>query len=217
MKINFLEKFNKTPDSLHLEHLKQGFKPIITCIVDKNNQESSLDVFNNIKNSGANIDYLKDSSGYNLSNIDNVNKYSEDYSTCTGIVAVGIDKNTKERISFLTHHNPILFDNKETSSVNEHKKFQDNLDFLLKDFHERTEDGSVDILLFGGSSSSNFSSDSIKYLNNVIKKEFKFKPTIVTDTNSVGDIISVFLDTKNSRFYFLTNEKKQENLIPRTL
>ncbi|MFH1608539.1 MAG: hypothetical protein ABH951_00775, partial [Patescibacteria group bacterium] len=131
-----MENLEEKLNTLKSEHLKEGIPPIRGCVCDKNNLDEQtqyyLDDFKkdaefinfyskkdellekNLQNAGKET--------YVISSIDNKNKYSLEYYDCTGVVAIGVDKETGENVSFLSHQNPAFF----VENKNERKNFRED-------------------------------------------------------------------------------------------
>ncbi|MEI7689063.1 MAG: hypothetical protein WCI91_02650 [Candidatus Nomurabacteria bacterium] len=154
------------PNTLKNEHLDPKFKPIIGGIYDRNNlDKETLDFLNDFKKNAINLDFklnkekfLSDKTGkqkegtYLISQIDSNNKISEGYFDCLGVCFSGIDKNTKENISFISHQNPeALLEN-----INIRQRFKDDLNKTMNNFIDRCVQGTIDIVIVGGNKDINY-------------------------------------------------------------
>ncbi len=109
------------------EHLKEGVKPIVTCLGTPKDYEdapgykfpdgqgsataTNVDtIYNPNSPEKVNLNVLNaGQETYAISMIDSLDKYSKGFICCTGLVVVGKDKVTGKNISFLTHQNPKHF------------------------------------------------------------------------------------------------------------
>lgn len=216
------EKFNG------IESIKEKRGPIIACIgsfedFGFNKTEKNSEVLSPKERLGlANAKNVDQESGiyegkenpltvgpstYIISPIDDSNKFSENFHRCTGLVVVGIDKETGKNISFLSHQDPLEF-------LYEYKdEFTKQLKQQLTKIKERCEDGTVAISVVGGRYFSddeldNYQviqsyNDSVKFLGTAVEEVFKFEPTIINGpkTSKKGD--HVYFDNKNRRLYLI--------------
>lgn len=230
------------------EHLKEGIKHIIGGIYDKNNIDEETQYFlNNFKKDAEFVNFnfkdkdIKENKMYNsgdltyvISLCDEKNKYSLSYLDCTGVVAVGIDKETGKNISFLSHQNPDFFINNKEIRLN----FKQDLEKDIDNLKSRCISGSIDIVVFGGKKedvSGNVPDEdfrrgidnediflknpfdeytkSIKYLNHIIKEKVGFSPVVMSgpndNFNTNNHSLNVYFDNENRRLYML--RPKQEN------
>jgi hypothetical protein len=207
MESNFFNKIDfskKRENTLKGEHLKSGIKPIIGGIYNINefNKKDSSFIYK-FKNNAVFVDF------YVISKVDSKNKFSERFLNCTSVVAIGKDKNTGENISFMSHQNPNQFlkDNSVSKSFKSH--LNESLDYIL----EKSEEGTVDVVLLGGNKNVDWSEDnidlnklspqeiynyfenvdqgpfdeyrkSINFLGRNIYEKFGFYPTVLTGPNS---------------------------------
>jgi hypothetical protein len=215
-------------------HLEEGVKPIIACIgseedfdhrfawdlINQSDQNKNLlEVKYGAPKSELdenNITYLSPHD-YLISPIDSRDKVSYDYQTCIGLVVVGIDKETNEQISMLTHQN--------ISSVISSKKieFIEDLSRHLQIFKDRSKEGTIDAVIFGGAypedSSSKKMYEEVKgFTSELCKKEVGFipfditgpkvikkfpekKPTLAGWATDAWPTDTVFFDTKERRLF----------------
>jgi len=234
-------------NTLKSEHLNAPFKPIIGGIYDREKLDRDTQYFlDDFKKEAEYVNFglderlLKEqrmlNSGketYVISPCDSKNKYSLSYLDCTGVVAVGIDKETGENISFMSHQNPGSFlKEKEIRS-----KLEDDLTNNINDLLNRCAPGSVDVVVFGGNkdistkeinenlrpgydniddilNDSPFGDyeKSIKFLRKWINEKTGFSPVVMTGPNdnfrTNNHSLSVYFDNKNRRLYMI--KPKQE-------
>ncbi len=142
---------------------------------------------------------------YIISPIDSRDKFSLKYVECTGVIICGVDKETGENISLLSHQNPnfFLFD-KDLSFFKDIKE-------KAKDLLEKCEPDSLDVVLFGGKfSDSDNATDieeakdnvdkllyikSIKYISKVLFDILHIEPTVISGPKfSLGFDHAIFIN-----------------------
>ena len=79
-----------------------------------------------------------------ISPIDETCKVSFRYAECTGVVAVGIDRETSRNVSFLSHQNPNYF------QWYDDDMFEESLCIRLEELRERCVPDTIDLMVFGG-------------------------------------------------------------------
>ncbi len=203
----------------NFEHLKEPSDRIVACIGEPN---SFGEDFLELKratvtdNPAVNVDFIEE---HVFSKVDSSNKYSEGYIMCTGVVAVGRDKNTGENISFVSHQYPgsFLFTGKE--------KFEEELVDRLQELLLKSEEGTIDVVIVGGSYDPNFEDTnglkndsftnkyvpSIKFLSRVVKDVFGFDPSVIVGPKIIrqepprhfGNTDDIYFDNKNRRLYIV--------------
>lgn len=205
-------------------HLIKGVKPIMACLGSFEDFEKSHDFsdileeenLQNLQNvnwhtgryESDNQDFLTAGPGtYLISAIDGLNKFSQQYGPCTGLIVTGVDKETGENISFVTHQIPsaILGPKRES--------FIENLKARLLKMEERCKLGTVDAVVVGGKYSADFNADfrenylqSIKLISGEVEKLLHFEPIVYSpktteQINARGD--DMYFDTRNRRLYLL--------------
>lgn len=150
-------KENLFVDTKKSEHLNDGVQPIIVSIMDKESARLSSDELEKIIAEGEYVDYYGDphtlrennmlNAGYQTYTVSDINekdKYSKGYFNCTGIVAIGISKETNREISLLSHQDPWEF--LGTSEAD----FDEDISMVLKKIKHSCVDGTIDIVAFGG-------------------------------------------------------------------
>jgi len=144
---------------------------------------------NNMVNRGGNT--------YVISDINEQDKFSEEYCDCTGVIAVGTDKTTGKQISFMSHQDPseFLYDKKDL--------FVDDISVSLNNLFSAVDKGTVDVLIFGGNAGDNKYQESIKLTSRVVKEEIGIEPTILTGPNLIYDRTNVYFDTQHRRLYLV--------------
>ncbi len=144
---------------------------------------------------------------YVISEVGIENKFSKDYGPCTGIAMVGTSRASGENISAMTHQVPGLEDGVE-------QKFESDLRSTLRELTNRSTEGTIDIVFYGGLVSESevyaeSGKDLPKKYNNIrenivriCKEETGVDVRVALDpkakTNTVDD---VYLDTPNRRLY----------------
>jgi len=206
--------------------LREGVHPIVACIGSKKDFDDQLSeiksrarnpdtknvnysdfAINNTKNGFKHAGFET----YVISPIDSSNKWSTGFYDCTGIVAVGIDKETGKEISFMSHQDPKLF-------LKKHKDvFINDMLERLKDLNNRSEYQTIDITIFGGnflfpgtegidendkSLMENYLY-SINLLSKIIKLELGFNPDIISGPKTVRNCDTAYFDNDNRRLYLV--------------
>ena len=210
--------------------LREGIYPIMTCLGTEEDFDYQLyDIERFSINPGAKvIDFSETSENhtengfthdgyetYIISAIDSDDKGSDDYLDCTGIVAVGVDRETGENISFMSHQAPKKFLEKHR------QKFLEDLRNHLKELKDRSEDQTIDIRIFGGNflppgryrhdqgvkiikseSYMNNYVDSIRILSETIRECLGFDPEVIGPKLQTG-FDTAYFDTKSRRLYLV--------------
>ena len=84
---------------------------------------------------------------YVISSVSEKNLFSDKYQNCTGTVGIGRDKETSKNIAFISHQDPEYFLHKGSEQT---EKFANDLKETLNELIDRSEDGTVEVVLFGG-------------------------------------------------------------------
>lgn len=203
-------------NSLKFEHLNKGVKPIMVCIGARKDflegNEEFLEGTPPHKFKLKNSENVKWSSypGYIISKINNNNKFSEEFSRCTGLIVKGIDKETGENISFLTHQAPFAFINFKKNDNHElENSFKNELDRALNQMVERCIPGTIDAVIVGGDyfddkDSKEASIESVKLLSIETNSILGFEPVVINGPKkyNFGED-DVYYDNKNGRLYFV--------------
>lgn len=212
------------------DHLKKGVTPIMACIGTAEDFGQQYLILDNHKYDSENVTnvnwdnpFVNESfkhcgfNSYTISGIDASFKCSEGFYRCTGIVVVGLDKETGKNISFMTHQDPkkILYESND--------QFDKDLSDRLKDLLTRSEKGTVDAVIFGGNVSSYIGvedstaninyRDSIKKLSCILRERLGFNPLIITGPKNRplkgtphAHFDSVFFDTDHRRLFIIRPE-----------
>ncbi len=223
MKFKSPELSNKGLDS-YKSRVERGLKPIISCIIDEQNidkqTEKTLDYIEKnglFVNYGGDINFFKNNklknageTTYVISESNDKPKYSKRFWNCTGIVVVGENPIDGNQVSFMSHQDPweFLYDSKE--------KFILDLKQSISNLKGISKKNSIDVAIFGGKDGNYEYEKSIKLLNEIISKELKIEPNIVTGPSiDKSHPTRVYFDTQNRRLYLLrgfqTNHKANEN------
>ncbi len=160
---------------------------------------------------------------YVVSDINNKDKFSQEFKDCTGLVVAGRDKKTGENISFLTHQDPHYFLN----GIENKNKLREDLRERIRALKERCEEGTLDARIFGG---NYFGEDkmeyrenylnSIKFLSSETSSALGFEPVVVVGPKNIGGQDDVFYDNEHRRLYIVrpvvgdatTNPVSPENM-----
>jgi len=138
--------------------------------------------------------------------------FSESFKNCTGLIVAGIDKETGESVSFLSHEDPDYFLRYASAT----EKFADDLRERIQELKDRCEEGTIDAVIVGG----NYFSDRPKYRENylmsiaVVSKEVKsvlgFEPVVITGPKTTSGQDDVFYDNSHRRLYIMRTKVAQE-------
>lgn len=112
---------------------------------------------------------------YSISEINEKNKFSDNYINCTGVVLVGIDKETGENISLLTQE--------ESGENMEDKLFLNDLSNRIEEFISMCEPKTIDALIVGGNDNNDNLEEyenSVKILRDKISPLLDFYPDVAT-------------------------------------
>lgn len=191
-------------------------RPIFVCLIDSSTEKdyTNTEQILEIKNTGHNIYYgaevedlnskgeLNDGKfTYVISNIDNSNKYSEDFKNCTGVVVAGINKNG-EKISFMSHENSGVFLDRHI------REFTSHLDKRMLEMQDLCIKGSIDVIILGGKylNQDNYYKKSyeeaLALLSTEIEKILTIKPQIIN-----GPKIDEALKIGPDSAYYNNNER----------
>lgn len=100
---------------------------------------------------------------YVMSSVDSRDKTSDGFDRCLGLVAVGRDKETGNNIAFLSHQSPPCFYKHPRGDIvnytERRKVFKESLTKRLDELKGRAEEGSIDMIVFGGVESDAQSGD----------------------------------------------------------
>lgn len=214
----------------NISYLKEGIKPIVSCVENNNNQADNIHGLPNTKFVnlyGDNVlmekeGYIKESKeSYVISPIGNFNLSSNEFADCTGTVVVGSRIYDNENIAFMSHQNPYHF-------------LKHDKDVFIKDFKERLkeiknqcEKNTIDVIIFGGRFAKvkyqgvDVDKDlfikeyinSIKLLSEQINEMFGFYPNVIVGPKLSPSIEAVTFDTKNRRLYLTREENEEQDFI----
>ncbi len=221
-----MELFN--PESISaptFEHLKEGVKPIMVSIGTMAQHhlkvtDADFSPDREVENNITHVDFYDkkesldkqnmDNAGeytYAMSPIDETSKSTLDLFSCTSIVAVGNDKKTGKDVSFLTHQNPAEF-------LRDKKyDFLDHLVSKLNDLKERSEEGTIDIIVAGGNVRGALEvppgeeyRGSVALISSAVLKVFGFTPRIIAGPKPIPKPEHALFDTKRRRLYIIREE-----------
>jgi len=222
MNFKFFERKIEKPSPK--PELKEGFKPIMVCIVSPESLDSSTrEAISLIEKDGQCIDWwgkkpeLEENhisnageKTYVISDCNDKNKYSKRYQNCTGIIIVGEEKESNRQISIMSHQNPGKF-------LKEKKEnFIEDLTKKVEDIKNKSKNESLDVVIFGGilELTDYFRyKDSISFLNEILTK-FNLKPVVMTGPNEnyIYGATDVYFDTQNRRLFIIRPAQQNNNL-----
>lgn len=219
-----MEQYKPQQHENHLEHL-EGVKPIVASLETVEvleggrfrDVDSEMISLYEKPDSAKEKGYIKNGDeGYIMSAISGSEKMSFNYAECTGVAVVGIDINTGENISFLTHQNPTHFLNKERG------EFINDMRGRLLGIKERCKEGTIDATIFGGRYAyareyrgSKIEKifikeyvNSVKLLGRLIDTNLGFSPTVIVTPKFNSSFDAVIFDTENRRLYITRDKGK---------
>jgi hypothetical protein len=213
-----------------IEHLKVGVPAIMACVgtIEQFRRNPGAEKFafqeGRQELSGAdNVNFYgyphvlaeqnfknPEDNSYVISPIDGLDKFSQWFGNCTGLVVAGYDKQTGENLSFLTHQNPAYFlglDADRDSFVSDLRKH-------LSELKEKCGEGTIDAAIVGGTyfkgedhednqiHRENYL-DSIELLSGEVSSILGFEPIVMTGpkTVSLGVRDNVFYENQSRRLY----------------
>ncbi len=225
-------------DTLRWAHLTNRKDMILTCVHNDSNIDSWLEKYR-AKMADDFLYYMPELPNHTLSrdtsifktvlkehdycavisHINIKNKFSKWYYDCTGIVAIGRDKETGENISFLTHQNPMYLEGGAPK-----ESFSHAVTTALEALREKSVQWSIDIVILWGLGYLTSSEDKnlaernfrrytkvIEWLNDIIFNVMKFYPVAVCSplvfpsNNGSKDI---FIDTQKRQIHFWKPTRK---------
>lgn len=148
-----------------------------------------------------------------ISEVNDRSKYSLHYKSCTGVIVAGIDKQTGENISFLSHQSPTQF----LAEGYGREKFTRDLSAKLAEMKDRCEPGTVDAVISSGNylttsdeaTNTNWQQlyiDSIHLLSEQIKTDLGFEPLVIAGPKTDEGSDKMFYDNEHRRLYVLRPE-----------
>ncbi len=204
-------------------HLAKGVSPLVASMnplyakdpvhgLETQNRVSDIVIGGERIDDGATIQQREkggmlsiDQHSFIISNCSETDKFSEGYIRCIGLVAVGVDKDSKKEISIMSHADPYLFlDDDETR---EH--FLLGLSNRLKQLKEQCIPGTIDAVMFGGANRSSVDyKKSITLVSEACKNELAFEPTVIAGQGDHMGHLNVYVETQKRHLYFLRPEQK---------
>lgn len=206
----------KQQEIIEQKYLKEGVRPIVACIGTMEDFNEQKEFKNKHESLATNVSWyaaLNKGKSHAISEIDQTDKYSEGYQACTGIVATGIEKESGDNISMLTHEvvGSVLDADCSVS-------FFSDLNTKLQELKGKCEEGTIDAVIFGGIYNESVSMNddgreeyvkSIKFLSDNISDKLGFQPEVIvgpkTFNKEKGYIgwDSVWYDTNERRLYIM--------------
>lgn len=199
--------------------------PIIASIGPMHHHMYSSGDWETLERAALHIDYLAHpdemqsrgvrSAGkgtYVISPIDASPKMSDDYKECTGVAVIGVDEETGENISFISHQNPT----KVLEGLRD--QFVADLQATLKTFKGRVRHDTIEVVFFGGKYLSSQSTEekthadayreSVELVRDIIATDLGVDTHVAAAPNAEGGKIAALLDTKNRRIYIEYPEQR---------
>ncbi len=212
-------------DTLKSEHLSFGTRPIVACLSlrgasDLNVSEFKKGAFFQSPKELDNVNYFgvpgilrrggfKNDGrlSYVISPVNNKNKFSLYFKNCTCVVVAGIDTETGENISFMSHEDPKYFERKGWEI------FTRDFCESLYEMKRRCVPGTIDAVIAGGNFFTHVFSEEIEkmfrdeYRNVIWALSWKisvilgFAPVIITGPKTAKGEEDIFYDNENRRLY----------------
>ena len=232
---------NKTEQIANYEHLNPDIKPIMTGLIDVSKSERNEFVKSLPQISSADFmrvdlyedpESVKTAGGLKGGNMDYVispigveNKFSTEYKNCVGLIVSGVDNETGENVSFLTHQNPgFIFH----GDAEEYQDFIRDISIRLDEIKERCKSGTLDAVVFGGqffkveNAPENaqiqkyFTGeylDMIKLTSDNVFEHLGFTPEVVSGPKfSTGNDVAIF-DNKERRLFIIRDTEGDANFV----
>ena len=219
-----MEKMPQQEDhSSKLKHLEKGIPHIIVCLEDYANprEAKSLKHVQALKNGSQNIKYLSNKEYYRehnissdpegtyaISEVSSENKFSENFLNCTGLVIVGIDKETGDNISIVTHQ--------QSDTTISSEAFKKHLTEALQKMKQVARKGSIDAVIVGGNDDNDNLEEykeSIKAVTAIAELILGFEPRLATGPKLTAnnEPTNIYFDTEHRRLYLFmpTQEHKK--------
>jgi len=225
-KLLFFPQDRKSINPLKSEHLEEGVSPIMACVGTLKQFEEDGEEVAEIMTSEKtqHVNYFEEAdiltkdgfknagdNSYIISPIDSQDKFSDTFENCTGIVAVGRDRETGKDISFMSHQDPSYF--LEDKKWGNH--FSKDLRKQLLELKERSARGSVDVVIVGGNYLSFDDVDhdyekqykkSIKVLSSKVKDILGFEPVVIAGPKQVEGPDDIYYNNEKRRLYIIRPE-----------
>lgn len=198
-------------DPRDTEHLNEDIEPITANIkLLKDVQvESSDDTDFSVKDFEGSADDIEYDPGTDFvtSPIDEHRKFTSGLANCTSLIVTGIDKETGNNVSFLTHHNDL--------SSHKTDRFAKELQEKLGAMESRCAPGSIDAVIAGGMFRHPVRQkayiDSILRLSAEVEKVLHFEPYVIAGPKlGVGDE-AVYYDTPNRKAFVVRPDYSQDD------
>jgi hypothetical protein len=121
---------------------------------------------------------------------------------------VGVDKDSNEEVSLLTHQDPVNF------LKSKREQFDEHIRESLRELKARCEQGTIDAVIIGGEARAehfipNYK-ESIGLLTEEVRQELGFDPIVAAGPKKTRGSDAVYFDTKNRRLY-LFREHPQDS------
>ena len=212
--LNNQEKINP----LKSEHLNEGIKPIMVSIGIERMHKNNLEEIHELIKNATFVDFYEDretldsqeiknagNQTYVISPLDSSNKLSQRYINCTGLLTVGVDKESGKNISLLSHQEPSKFLDHKNNEFTEHMKDS------LKQIHSQCIPGTIDSMILGGNYLPGYKDrdyrdkyeKSINKLTSLFKNEFGFEPIVTSGPKTKEGSESLLFDNDNRRVYLV--------------
>src|SRR3989344_2039371 len=235
---------HKPVEGFKKEHLLKGIKPIYVCLINPKDdpyyyadlQRGLIDsTFYYAKTEIHNVRYkdthdpeklerLKEKNFLNggiktyvISTIDELDKFSQRFYDCSGIVVTGIDRQTGKNVSSKSHQNP------EGFLYSAKQDFSTHLRERLSEIKRRCKEGTVDAVVIGGmyyeftsqeGETEDFRQnyiDSIKFLGKEVRTILGFDPVVVSGPKLSGGGDNIYYSNKDRRLYFVRSGDINKN------
>ena len=143
---------------------------------------------------------------YVISPISKQNLFSNKYINCTGALGIGQDKISGEQVAFISHQDPEFLLHKGTEAS---AKFLTDMKATLNDLVTRSEENTVEVVLFGGNDdpmdpASKKTVDykkSIEMLKRSVQDVLGYEPVIIDGPNHLAGAIDITVSVKERKIF----------------
>lgn len=220
------------PNPIKSEHLREGEKPIMTCVVDSLGFNTKYKHRKEFKNA-TNVDYsgnrdqlleqgmkVRDLCNYVISPVDTKNKYTFGMYDCVSLVVSG-RRSDGEYVSFLLHRKP---------GSDDERSFTKDLKTSLSEIKALCEEGTLDAVIVGGvyfnfddghdSPISKAYINGIQKLGDIVSGSLGFEPVVVggpkIGPNNTSYSDAVLFKNGTRQLYLVRNQDEtgNESFVP---
>lgn len=147
---------------------------------------------------------------YVISPVSREDKKTSRLRNCTGLAVIGVDAETGENVSFLTHQSTGFTGQRLKNIITA-------IAVRLGELKARCENDTVEVVLFGGNYVNSHPATQVDYsamvdaLSEQVIKVLGFELTVIVGPKIIPGSDAVLLDTKHRRLYFSRSSSEQDN------